>query len=352
MHDIKGVVVGAGYFSQFHYDAWSRINEVDIRAICDLNEDKAQEVAEKWGIPRVYKNAGEMLDKEKPDFVDIITPPSTHLELTKLAADLHVSVICQKPLAPTYEEAKSLVDYTKEAGIRFMVHENWRFQPWYRQIKRMIDAGEIGEHLHTLYSRMRTGDGWGKDAYLDRQPYFRTMPRLLIYETGIHFIDTYRYLAGEVDSVYARLKQFNKEIKGEDAGIVQFNFSSGAMGLYDGNRYNESIYADNRYTFGEVTVEGNGGTLRLDGKGNLSIQKLGEPVKPVEYEHHRKGFAGDSVYFTQMHFLNGLINDSPFETNGPNYLRSLNIQEAIYKSAEKNSVVRMKTVKSRNKIVD
>ncbi len=342
MQEVNGVVVGAGYFSRFHFDAWNRMDGVRIKAICDLNQEKAREAADKWNIPQIYKNAGDMLEKEKPDFVDIITPPSTHLQLIKMAADTDISVICQKPLAPTYEEAESIVDYVKQAGIRFMVHENWRFQPWYRQIKRMIDAGDIGERLHTLYTRMRTGDGWPKDAYLDRQPYFRTMPRLLIYETGIHFIDTYRYLAGEVDSVYARLKQFNDEIEGEDAGIVHFNFRSGAMGLYDGNRYNESVYDDNRYTFGEVTVEGNEGTLRLDGKGNLTIQKLGQSVQPVQYKHTRKGFAGDSVYATQKHFLDGFINDTSFETNGPNYLRSLKVQEAIYESAGQNSVVTMK----------
>lgn len=178
------------------------------------------------------------------------------------------------------------------------------------------------------------------------------MPRLLIYETGIHFIDTYRYLAGEVDSVYARLKQFNNEIEGEDAGIVHFNFSSGAVGLFDGNRFNESIYTDNRYTFGDVEVEGNGGTLRLDGNGNLTIQKLGESVKPVKYKHERKGFAGDCVFFTQQHFVEGLVNDKPFETSGESYLRSLKVQEAIYKSAEENSVVKLKVNNSYDKTED
>ncbi|MDR8389698.1 Gfo/Idh/MocA family oxidoreductase [Aliifodinibius sp. S!AR15-10] len=341
MSDLKGVGIGAGYFSQYHYEAWDRIDNVKIEAICDLDKDKAECVAEEWDIPNVYEDAREMLEKEKPDFVDIITPPSNHFELIKLAADLDSAIICQKPLAPTYEEALSIVEYTRKREVRFMVHENWRFQPWYRKIKAMVDLGEIGDQLHFLNFRMRTGDGWTADAYMDRQPYFRNMPRLLIYETGIHFIDTYRYLAGEVSSVYARLKKFNKEIKGEDAGIVHLNFTSGAMGLYDGNRYNESRYEDDRYTFGEFTVEGSGGTMRLDGDGNLSIQKLGKSIQRVDYNHEKRGFAGDSVFYTQQHFLNGLMKNEPFETNGSNYLRSLKVQEAIYKSAEKNSVIRM-----------
>ena len=70
------------------------------------------------------------------------------------------------------------------------------------------------------------GDGWGDNAYLDRQPYFQTMPRLLVVETAIHWIDTFRFLFGEVDAVYARLRRINPAIAGEDAGLICFD---GAM---------------------------------------------------------------------------------------------------------------------------
>ncbi len=73
-----------------------------------------------------------------------------------------------------------------------MVHDNFRFQPWHREFRRLLDAGAIGR-LHSISCRTRMGDGWQPDAYLARQPYFRTMPQLLIYETGVHFIDVYRY---------------------------------------------------------------------------------------------------------------------------------------------------------------
>jgi predicted dehydrogenase len=83
------------------------------------------------------------------------------------------------------------------AGVRFMVHENFRWQPWYRKIKEVQKSQTIGDftHIHLL---TRFGDGWGENAYLDRQPFFRDYPQLLIYETGIHFIDTFRFLLGEV----------------------------------------------------------------------------------------------------------------------------------------------------------
>ncbi len=333
MEKLRGVAIGVGYFSHFQYEAWARIPEVEITALCNSKIEKAKPVMEKFGIPRHYTDYREMLEKERPDFVDIITPPPTHLEMCKAAADLKIHIICQKPLAPTFAEAKAIVEYTQAAGIRFMVHENFRFQPWHREIKKLLDQGVIGDRLHTLNFRMRMGDGWGDDAYLARQPYFREYPRLLIYETGVHFIDTFRYLAGEIQRVYAILKRLNPVIKGEDCGMVLFEFVSGAMGLYDANRYNESNYEDPRYTFGEFLVEGNGGSIRLRSNGEITIQPLGQPERPHPYKHEKRAFSGDCCYTTQRHFIDRLLDGGRFETDGPEYLRTLAVQDAVYESA-------------------
>jgi len=232
------------------------------------------------------------------------------------------------------------VDLADSGSVPLMVHENFRFQPWYREIKRLLDQQEIGDLLHTLSFRTRTGDGWQSDAYLARQPYFRTMPRFLIFETGVHFIDTFRFLAGEIDGVYASLRRLNPNIAGEDAGIVLFEFSSGARGSWDANRFNEPNTDDPRYTFGEALVEGNGGTIRLYADGRLTVQHLGEKEQEHAYEHGKKNFAGDCVIATQRHFVQCLRESKPFETCGQKYLRTLAVQEAIYKSAETGSPVR------------
>ena len=80
---LKGVAVGAGYFSQFHYEAWQRIPEVNLVAICDQDEKKAKKSANIYNVPETYTNVIEMLDKEQPDFIDIITPPNTHFDILK-----------------------------------------------------------------------------------------------------------------------------------------------------------------------------------------------------------------------------------------------------------------------------
>lgn len=339
MSTFKAVAVGAGYFSHFQYEAWQRIPEVAITAFCNRNKDRAKPITERYGITHHYTDYREMLEKEKPDFVDIITPPPTHLEMCKVAADLGIHVICQKPLAPTFNEAKQIVEYTGQAEIRFMVHENWRFQPWYRQIRKLLDSGAVGDKIHSLYFRSRMGDGWGQNAYLDRQPYFRDYPRLLVYENGVHFIDTYRYLGGEVKEVYAVLKKLNPVIAGEDYACLIFHFESGATGLWDANRYNECNYEKPRYTFGELLLDANGGSIRLYLDGRITIHPLGEKERMHDYHHEDRAFAGDCCYRTQRHFIDRMLDGKPFETNGREYLKTLAVQEAVYESASKNATV-------------
>lgn len=336
---LNGVCIGAGYFSQFHYDAWNEIEGVAIKALCDLDRTKAQETAEKHGIPRYYTDYQEMLEVEQPDFVDIITPPHTHAEICREAAVRGVHIICQKPLAPTLSEGREIVSLAEAHNIRFMMHENWRFQPWYREIKRLLAAQAIGDQLFHLHFRMRMGDGWGEDAYLGRQPYFREMPRLLVYETGVHFLDTFRYLLGEVSSVFARLRKLNPVIAGEDAALIHLTFENGATALLDANRYNEPNYPNPRYTFGEMTLEGNAGSLRLYSDGRITLQPLGKPEITHAYFHEDRGFAGNCVRATQQHFVDGLLHDRPFETSGAEYLKTLAVQEAVYQSDQQGRVV-------------
>lgn len=330
---MKGVCIGAGYFSQFQYEAWTRIPEVEITALCNSNLERATPIMQQYNVPNHYTDYKEMILKEKPDFVDIITPPETHWEMCKFAADQGVHIICQKPLAPTFEESQKIVAYVKEKGVRFIVHENFRFQPWHREIKKLINNDEIGD-LYTMNFRSRMGDGWGQDAYLGRQPYFRDYKKLLIYETGIHFIDTFRYHAGEVSRVYAMLRKLNPVIKGEDCGWMMLEFEKGTKAMWDANRYNENNLPNPRYTFGEYLVEGSNGTIRLYSDGKITIQQLGQAEKEHKYVHNDIGFAGDCCYIFQRHFIDAMLSGEAFETSGEEYLKSLAVQEAVYKSHE------------------
>ena len=344
------VCIGAGYFAKFHIEAWLRIPEVELIAICDQDISKAKALANEFGVEKTYCNLDEAIECESFEIVDVITPPATHLELCQLAAKNGKHVICQKPLAPTFEEAKTITQIINKSNVRFMVHENFRFQPWYRKIKELINDQVIGDEIFGLSHRMRMGDGWPDEAYLARQPYFRKMPRLLIHETGIHFIDVFRFLLGDISSVFARLRKLNQHIAGEDAGVVFFDFKNGSHATLDANRYNEVEIDDPRYTFGEMLIDGNGGSIRLDLRGNIYTKKLGQPEIKVDYQHEHKNFAGDCVYFTQRHFVDCIVRNEPFETHADHYLENLEIQEAIYLSSEEKIEVEVKGKKKAKEI--
>jgi predicted dehydrogenase len=165
------------------------------------------------------------------------------------------------------------------------------------------------------------------------------MPQLLVFETGVHMIDVFRHLAGEIRQVFAKLRRLNPVIAGEDSGWLVCDFESGAVGTWDASRYNESLSLDARYTFGEFLLEGDQGALRLDESGRLLVQPLGQPVREHRYAHERRGFAGDSCHAAIRHFVDRLTDGEPFETEGREYLKTLAVQEAVYASAAANRPV-------------
>ena len=83
---LRGVGIGAGYFAPFQYEAWTRIPEVEIVALYNRTEERARPLMAQFGVARYYDDWKAMLDRERPDFVDIITPPETHEEMCAFAA--------------------------------------------------------------------------------------------------------------------------------------------------------------------------------------------------------------------------------------------------------------------------
>jgi predicted dehydrogenase len=195
-----------------------------------------------------------------------------------------------------------------------------------------LDAGTLGEPYEVAF-RLRPGDGQGPRAYLDRQPYFQKMERFLVHETAIHLIDTFRYMMGEVTEIYANLRKLNPVIAGEDAGIILFDFASGARGVFDGNRLVDHAAENRRLTMGEMVLEGSDAVLRLDGYGRLFLRRHGlNAEEEVPYAWENRGFAGDCVYLLQRHVVDRLADNGPFMNTGRDYLTNLRIENAVYES--------------------
>ncbi len=343
---LRVAVAGAGYFARYHYEAWGRIEEAKLVALAEPDGARAGEMARDFAVPRTFETLEALLAEVELDLLDIATPPQTHHELVALAAAHDLAVVCQKPLAPSLDEARDIVGLAEATGIPLIVHENFRFQPWYRHAKALLDAGRLGQP-HGIAFRLRPGDGQGPRAYLDRQPYFQKMPRFLIHETGIHFVDVFRFLLGEVAAVTACLRRLNPAIAGEDAGYVVFEFENGAGGLFDGNRLNDHVAENCRLTMGEMWLEGSEGVLRLDGGGRLWLKPHGGAEHEEPYPWQDRGFAGDSVYNLIRHVADHLSRGTPVENTGRVYLRNIEIEDAIYRSQETGRRVELAPAPSR-----
>lgn len=330
---VRVALVGAGYFARLHLEAWRRLDGARLLAVCDPDPATHAHIESVDEAIPVYADMGTMLDAERPHLVDIATPPETHLSLVAAAAARGLDIICQKPLAPTREDAVRLVEACEDAGVVLAVHENIRWAPWHREVARLIAAGKFGQ-LYRISMRLRPGDGQGADAYLSRQPYFQNMPRFLVHETAIHWIDTFRFLMGEITGVFARLERLNPAIAGEDSGVIIFSFDGGSTGVFDGNRLNDHVSDDPRRTMGEMWLEGSAGILRLDGAARLWWKPHGGEETEHPYSWQDRGFAGDAVFALQSHVVAHLRNAGPLENSGRSYLRNLDVEEAVYHSSE------------------
>lgn len=329
---LRLATLGAGYFSQFHYRAWARLASVELVGICDRDAGAASRMAADFPDSRSYTDLTAMLDREQPDLLDIIIPPSGHLDAIRAAAGRGINMICQKPFCGTLAAAEEAVRIAEAAGVTLIVHENFRFQPWYEKLRDVLASGEMGRVLGATF-RLRPGDGQGPDAYLDRQPYFRDMKRFMVHETGVHYVDVFRSLFGEVEAVTARLRRLNPAIAGEDAGLVILEMSGGVTAVLDANRLADHKATNRRRTLGEMMVETEAGVLTINGEGELALRRHGEnSSEKLEFAWEDRDFGGDCVYRTQAAALAALTGAAAPVNTARHYLTNLQVEEAIYAS--------------------
>jgi predicted dehydrogenase len=327
---LKGAIIGCGFFAERHIEAWRRIPEVEIVAAAYPLLDRARQFG-----ARVYGTAEELLDREQLDFVDIVTRSETHLPLVRLAVQRGIAVILQKPFAPDWNTALEIVRGADTAGVRVMVHENWRWQAWYRVAKNMIARGDIGAPIGYGF-RTRTRDGMGDEPY-PKQPYFRRLQRFLIDEVLVHYIDTARFLFGEIESVYAQTSRRNRAMAGEDQGIVVLAHAGGIHGWIDGHRFLDPN--PDGPAMGDAFFEGELGTISVSGTGDVYRDQI------LAWKNNIvAGYRGDSVRATQLHFITCLKNGTPFETGARDYLGTFAAVEAAYRSAAEGRRVALSEV--------
>jgi predicted dehydrogenase len=319
-------MAGAGFASGLHLAGWKRLEHAEVVAICDPTEEKAAARAHEFGVPEVFTNADQMLAAVEPDAIDIVAPMDVHVSLCHIAANRGVDILCQKPLAPSLEQARTLAQAVN-GKVRLMVHENWRFRSQYRRIKRWLDTGELGAPVSCVMQMRSSGlleDKQGVRPQLVRQPFFAQLERLLIGEVLIHQLDVMRWLLGPLVVVAARTGRLCPAVRGEDHAVIVLE-GNNCWAMLEGNLAvsgalpTPSDRLELIGTKGSALFEGN--TVRLRGEREESI------------ELDLTAGYGDSYAAAIAHFAAALIAGTAFETDVQENLHTLALVDDAYAKA-------------------
>jgi len=318
-------LIGAGWVTQHHLAGWSRLRDrAQVVAIADPSRERAAARAAEHGIAQVYASAEEMLDRAGLDAVDVAAPREFHAGLVRLAASRGLAVLCQKPLAPTYAEAEALARDVAPL-CRLMVHENWRFRPYYRDLAGWLRAGRIGAVLQaemTLYTSGVLPDADGKLPALQRQPFIASLDRALVMEILIHHLDTLRFLLGDLTLAYARLGRASAAMRGEDRATLCLETAQGTPVVLLANL---AVHGRPAAQADRLTLVGERGTIELEGD---TLQCFGEQPGTLQYDLPAAYL--QSYAATIEHFVDCVRDGRPFETDPSDNLRTLQVVEAIY----------------------
>jgi len=332
---LRGILVGCGYISTAQLEAWAKIPEAEIVALVDTDGSKAAEQAERFGVNATYSDLASALEEHDVDFVDLATPPPTHLDLVRTAAAAGANILCQKPLAPTLAEVDEMIRVADRAGVSLVANENMRFQPWFRKTKELLDSGAIGRPFYVRMSNR--GRSTLPTATFATQPYFATMPRLIVYEMGVHLLDTLRYLVGEPSTLTGAIGHANQDIAGEDHAAVLLTYDK-LIATIESSWAAVSVWTtDNRVGWADVTIDGEKGSIHLSADGRLRLL-TDEPEQSFQYGPDS---ISDSFLGMQCHFVECITGVTDCETSGTEYAKTMELVFGTYASAASGQVYRV-----------
>lgn len=335
----RGGMIGAGAWSEIQLTAWAGVKNAEIVALCDRHAERREPVVRRFNIPQSFDDFETMLEQAELDFVDICTRPYSHTPLTKLAAQRGLPVLCQKPFCESLQEAQELVEFCQRAGVRLMINDNFRWQAWYRQAKEVLESGVLGKLFCTsLHKRYRIT----LPTFEFRQTYMAEMPRFVLYEMGVHYLDTFRFLFGEPDWIFAHLQHVSPDVAGEDVQLITLGYqgltvlinhswaSLPVPGLDHPGADGPNLASPPRLEF-----DGTEGTLALGADGWM---RLFSECGNQEW-HFSEDTRPASRIAAQQHFIDCLDSGAEFETSGSETLKTMALVYAGYLSAEENIVV-------------
>lgn len=340
MGNLKFAILGCGFWSQFQMGGWKELTGADCVALYNRTKSKADDLAKRFGIPRTYNDAEEMMEKEELDFVDIITDVDTHPEFVELAARYKKHVICQKPMAPSFEAAKKMMRVTREAGVKFFIHENYRWQPQIRRMKQILDSGVIGKPF-------RCNSLWNTAFPLfETQPFLATLEQFALTDQGTHQFDVLRFLFGEVETTYTQIQTVNPVIKGEDVATSLLRMKNGMVCVQQIS-FSSPL---EREVFPQVLmlIEGDKGSIRLDADYKFAITTGSKThyeqmtMQRYEWQTDRLEPEPPAIVACNNDILQDLLGNKKAETSAEDNFETVRLVWAAYESASAGKVIRIK----------
>lgn len=332
-------VIGCGSIAKHrHLPEFSQNEHVNIVAVCDINEERAVEMAKKYDATP-YTNYEDLLANEEIDAVSVCTPNYLHAPISIAALKAGKHVLCEKPMATTKEEAEEMIAVAKQTGKKLMIAHNQRFVSSHVKAKELIEKGEIGK----IYS-FRTAfghpgpEGWsadGKDSW-----FFKKDQAAMgaMGDLGVHKADLIRFLLGEeVVEVAAFVETLAKEQTDvDDNAVCVLKTENGIIGTlaaswsYNGKEDNSTI------------IYGENGILRLEDDPDYSLvvqYKNGEVVNYKLSAIQSNDEGGQTNSHVIDNFVESILNDQEPPVTGEEGMKSLLVILAAFEAAQTKKVV-------------
>jgi len=308
-------------------------------ALYNRTRTKAQALADAFGISSVYDAPDELLAREKPDFVDIITDVGTHRQFVEMAVSRRVPVICQKPMAPNLADAEAMVETCRKAGVPLLINENWRWQTPLRELRRVVASGEIGR---VFRARL---DYCNSFPVFDNQPFLKSVEQFILADMGSHILDVARFLFGEAAALNCRTSRVHEDIRGEDVATVLLQMRSGAT-VTCNLSYASRIEHD-RFPETYAFVEGTEGSaelgpdfwIRVTTRAGTTSSRFTPPF--YAWADPRYAVVHSSIVDCQRNLLFHLSGQGRAETTGEDNLKTVRLVSAAYASATSGETVRL-----------
>lgn len=223
---VKAVIIGTGMIAnEGHIPAYHALpDEVELTAVCDVNPEIANSCARRYNIPRCYSDPVEMLRYEQPDLVSVCTPNLTHPQMVRLALENNAHVLCEKPLALHYKEAKELFELAAQKERMLITCQTMRFSRPYYTAHEYVAEGLLGKPYYGEINRIRRRGipAWGK--FLKKE--YNGGGALA--DIGVHTIDSMLWVLGN-PRVKAVLGHASRAIIDNERGIRYDLRESGAL---------------------------------------------------------------------------------------------------------------------------